>query len=203
MANPTGGYSRTVQILKIVLPLSALAVLSTLFLISERVDIDGAAARIGISELLTEQGMSAPNYVTTTADGSILSLKGARAKPIEGEAGTFEISKVELRLVQPAGGAIELVADKANIPANRNLASFFGNVALQTNNGIKVTTTSLDAATDLSLIRISDPLEALTPFGSLSAGMLEIRSYEAGEKKGSYIAHFQNGVKLIYSPQKR
>lgn len=69
MAAFDNSYSRIIFWLKIALPLLALAVLSTLFLFSPRVDIDGALpySEVDVEQLAREQRLTQPEYTSVMA----------------------------------------------------------------------------------------------------------------------------------------
>ena len=77
------GWSRLVSWLKILLPLVALALLSTLFLVSNRINPEDAIpyAEVDVAERLREPRMTAPTYAGTTTDGSSLVVSAAEARP--------------------------------------------------------------------------------------------------------------------------
>ena len=76
-------YSRLVAWLKILFPLIALAILSTLFLVARTVDPaqDLPYADVDVAELAREQRIGQPNYSGVTADGAAISLSARSALP--------------------------------------------------------------------------------------------------------------------------
>ncbi len=74
---------RVVAWLKIILPLLALAILSTLFLVARTIDPakNIPYADVDIEELTREQRIGNPNYSGVTADGTAIRLKARQAKP--------------------------------------------------------------------------------------------------------------------------
>jgi lipopolysaccharide export system protein LptC len=77
------GWSRLVALLKVLLPLTALAILSTLFLISNRINPDDALpyAEVDVEARLKEPRITAPTYAGTTSDGAALEVTAAEARP--------------------------------------------------------------------------------------------------------------------------
>lgn len=203
MANRRVGYSRFVQISKVVLPLLALGILSTLFLISRTVEISDLPLGSGIPNLLAEQAMSNPNYTTSTPGGGSVSLSGARARPDLTQPGAFEVSDVRLELQEPDGFGINLRADLGSIPADRTVARFEGNVSLSTNAGLSLETDGIEAAPDLSHVAITKPFTARLPFGEIAAGSLVLSSNINQSGVTNFTALFEGGVKLVYTPSKQ
>ncbi|MGB3251218.1 MAG: hypothetical protein WBB13_18855, partial [Tabrizicola sp.] len=67
-------HTRLVGWLKVALPLTALAILSTLFLVARRIDPEAALpyAEVDVEDLAREPRMTAPTYAGTTEDGAAL-----------------------------------------------------------------------------------------------------------------------------------
>ena len=72
-------HTRLVGWLKVILPLTALAILSTLFLVARRVDPEAALpyAEVDVEDLAREPRMTAPTYAGTTEDGAALTLSAS------------------------------------------------------------------------------------------------------------------------------
>ena len=69
-------HTRVVGWLKVALPLMALAVLSTLFLVADQIDPEDALpyAEVDVEDLAREPRMTMPSYAGITTDGAALSL---------------------------------------------------------------------------------------------------------------------------------
>ena len=80
-------HSRVVAWLKIALPLAALAVLATLFLLADRIDPDDALpyAEVDVEDRARTPRMTAPTYAGVTSDGARTELTAASAQ-IDDEA---------------------------------------------------------------------------------------------------------------------
>ncbi|MGB4909398.1 MAG: hypothetical protein WBP15_12770, partial [Tabrizicola sp.] len=76
-------HTRLVGWLKVALPLTALAILSTLFLVARRIDPEAALpyAEVDVEDLAREPRMTAPTYAGTTEDGAALTLSADEARP--------------------------------------------------------------------------------------------------------------------------
>ena len=81
-------HSRMVFLLKVILPLAALAILSTLFLISRTIDPSAAIpyATVDVADRIREPRMTAPAYAGVTADGASLTVTADQASPDTGAA---------------------------------------------------------------------------------------------------------------------
>ena len=76
-------HTRVVGWLKVMLPLTALAILSTLFLVARRIDPEAALpyAEVDVEDLAREPRMTAPTYAGTTEDGASVTLTADEARP--------------------------------------------------------------------------------------------------------------------------
>ena len=76
-------YSRTVAYLKVLLPLTALALLSTLFLISRGIDTEAVIpfAQKDIEERMRGQQLTAPFFSGTTSGGDEIMVTASTARP--------------------------------------------------------------------------------------------------------------------------
>lgn len=76
-------YSRVVSYLKVALPLAALALLSTLFLISRTINTDPSIpfADFELENRLRGQQVTAPFFTGTTATGQEITIAATKALP--------------------------------------------------------------------------------------------------------------------------
>lgn len=79
----TDRHTQIVGWLKVTLPLMALAILATLFLLADRIDPEAALpyAEVDVEGLAREPRMTAPTYAGTTSDGAALTLSANEARP--------------------------------------------------------------------------------------------------------------------------
>ncbi|MDX2483551.1 MAG: hypothetical protein QNK42_07810 [Pseudodonghicola sp.] len=193
-------YSRFVAYLKVILPLAALALLSTLFLLSSGSDPEVTLpfARQEIEERVRAQQITAPFFSGTTSDGDEITVSARLARPF-GSGGLAEAEELHARMKMAQGGLIVLRSDTGAVDPATDAAQFVGGVEITTSTGFVVRTERLDATIDT--FRASSPGEvrALGPVGDLTAGQMEIGAKNPGEPMHMI---FKNGVKLIYDPQK-
>jgi lipopolysaccharide export system protein LptC len=199
IARGTTLHSRLVAWLKVVLPLLALVILSTLFLVSRAIDPDDAIpyARVDVEERAREPRMTAPTYSGVTSDGSSLTLTADAARPAsEGNAGTA--TRVHATLVTRDGAESSFSAATAALDTAGRRLDLAGGVEIVTAEGFTITTDSLVAALDRTDVRSGGPVTATGPLGTLNAGGMTLT--QAGDP-ASHVLLFQRGVKLVYLPQ--
>lgn len=191
-------YSRTVAWLKVALPLAALALLSTLFLLSRDMDPGQAIpfADKEVQDRLRDQQITAPFFSGSTADGDQLSFSAVKITTPEGQIGTNQAENIVARIILADGPEVTILSDLAQFNIAEDLAMLEGNVRLKSSNGYKIQTHALHS--EMSSLRITAPenVQADSPFGQINAGGMTLQLAENGSAAQMV---FTNGVKLVYT----
>lgn len=200
MVRPDNPYSRFIAWLKVLLPVSALALLSTMFLISKSVDPTTSLtyARVNLDELTGDQRIDSPRFSSVTEDGAAITFSARSAVPDPEQTNVFNASGLAARIETPDGGAVDINASSAVINGQSNVVDLSGGVTLVTSTNYHIATTGLSTALDATSARTLGPVEADGPMGHLTAGQAEIT--REGEGSDTYLLVFKGGVKLIYDP---
>jgi lipopolysaccharide export system protein LptC len=195
-------HSRVVFWLKIILPLVALALLSTLFLFSRRIDTEAALpyAEVDVEDLARNQRLAAPEYAGVTEDGAAVTVRAAVARPAS-EGGAAVADTITARYETPDGMVITLSADEGSLDDVAGRLVLAGAVKIATSTGYHVTAMRLDSALDQTELHSEGSVRVLAPYGTIDAGQLDIR-HEDAEIPG-YVMVFTGGVKLVYEPAKK
>ncbi len=201
MVRPDNRYSRFIAWLKVLLPVSALALLSMMFLISKSVDPTTSLsyARVNLDELTGEQRIDSPRFSSVTEDGAAITFSARSAVPEPEQTNIFSADGLAARIETPDGGAVDINASHAIIDGNANKVDLSGGVTLVTSTNYHIATDGLSTAMDATDARTVGPVEADGPMGHLTAGQAEIT--RQGEGSDTYLLVFKGGVKLIYDPQ--
>lgn len=190
-------YSRFVAWLKVLLPLTALALLSTLFLLSRNTD-PVATIPFADDELLDrvrDEQITGPFFSGTTTDGDRVSVAAGTMRTGIGQASTVEDLSAQVDML--SGTRIILFSDAGAFDMSNAQSSLTGNVVITTSTGFKMTTDSLNADFDTMQIEAPQPVAANSPFGTLNAGQMRLE--KRGPEENSHLI-FTDGVKLIYDP---
>lgn len=192
-------HTRVVGWLKVALPLTALAVLATLFLLSDRIDPDAALpyAEFDIEDRAREPRMTAPSYAGTTSDGASLVLKAETARPAAPDA-PARAQELLLELATPDGGRTEVRAAAAEIDQDRRKLVLSGGVTISTGTGYRMETAEVLAHMDRSGLESTGEVTATGPAGDLRAGGMTIS--QDNRTAGAYVLVFNRGVRLVYRP---
>jgi lipopolysaccharide export system protein LptC len=193
-------HSRLIGWLKIILPLVALAILSTLFLVARTVDPNDAIpyAEVDVEDRLREPRITSPSYAGLTEDGAALTVTANEARPQAEDGAGARASALVATLETPDGARTDLRANAGQIdPAARRIL-LSGGVTISTSSGWRVQSESISAAMDTTDISAPTPVTATGPAGTLSAQSMQL-TQDAG-RDGSYLLVFNGGVKLVYQP---
>jgi len=193
-------YSRLVSWLKILFPLIALALLSTLFLLSRAIDPEVTIpfAETEVQERLRDQQVTGPFYSGTTDEGDLISFSAEKLTTPRGETGTNEAQDMRAVLDLQSGAQIVLNAALAKVDAAADRAELAGDVRVTTSTGYRIHSEQMTSNLTTLDITSPGPVDASSPAGDISAGAMTItnRQNEAGSQM-----LFTKGVKLVYTPQ--
>jgi lipopolysaccharide export system protein LptC len=193
-------HSTLVAWLKVLLPLAALGILSTLFLVSRTINPEDAIpfAEVDVADRIREPRVTAPTWAGMTEDGSALTVTAAEARPAGTADTNANATSLRAVLEMPDGGQAELVAatGRLDIAAQRLIVE--GGVTVTTSSGYTLRTEALDAALDRTALTAPGALEGDGPGGHLNAGSMELTATGGTPKR--YVMVFKNGVRLLYRP---
>jgi len=200
MAHYDNSYSRLVAWLKILLPLLALAILSTLFLVARTIDPAQTIpyAQVDIERLTREQRIGKPQYTAVTRDGAAVSLSAAAARPENGDTGRIAGEDVAAGIDLPGGGRVEINAARITLDSAAALASIHGGVVLTSSAGYVLRTDALAVSLDDTRVIAEGAVLAEAPAGRLSADGFELIG--DGSAAAPYELVFKGRVKLVYDP---
>lgn len=189
--------TRIVRWLRVLLPLLALVLLSTLFLFSRHSDTESQIpyAEVDAESMARDPRMVAPQYSGVTDDGAQIRLEASQADIGKVQAG----QDLRLDWQRPDGLKADLTAPDAGVQGDT--IQLRGGVQMTTSSGWTVDADQIDAATNRSQITANDGVEAQAPFGQITAQQMELKPKgEAGQDDGDAILNFSGGVRLIYQP---
>lgn len=191
-------HSQLVGWAKIILPLCALALLSTLFLFARGANDAANIDLTEISEIAREQRVSAPEFSGMTNTGAVVFVNAKAARPDLERPDTINADDMRLRMDNPDGTYLEVNAVKGEVDGRAQIARFLGLARLETSNGYALETNGLVAELETGTVTSDGLLEIRAPFGTLVAGKVTFQtsSADAGQQM-----LFTDGVRLLYTPQ--
>ncbi|MCY4287922.1 MAG: LPS export ABC transporter periplasmic protein LptC [Aestuariivita sp.] len=195
-------YSRRVNFLKLTLPLVALGLLSTTFLLSRSIDPMDALpfGDAADPERLSEQRVTKPRFVGLTERGHEIIVRAEVARPETG--GRFadaEDVTAFITLSKNPTKRVMLQSKSGILDHERKVARFVGDVRITTSSGYELTTAALESSLDELRVESEGDVQGQSPLGQLAAGKMVV--YEDSRTQETSI-RFTNGVELRYDPKR-
>lgn len=193
------GYSRLVAWLKVLLPLVALGLLSTLFLISGNA---GQQAQIpfaqkDIEDRLSSRQVTQPFFSGTTSNGDRIHIAAEKMTTEGGQIGENRIEAVSAQFDLLGGTRVSLLSDFGRFSMRDQTADLTGNVVFTTSDGYRLSTDRLDAMIAELHVHAPGPVVGDGPLGTLNAGSMLLEQREGQESPHLL---FTGGVKMVYEP---
>jgi lipopolysaccharide export system protein LptC len=195
MFNDENFYSQFVGFLKVTLPLAALILMSTVFLFARAPSPETTVPYAEIQEIAREPGLSGAQFSGVADDGSVISLTARNTRPV-GDIITADTLLAGIDTVD--GTRIDISAGTGEINNSAQTARLTGLARMVTSNGYEMETAGFIANFSTGRIVSEGALEVQAPFGALTAGNLVIETPEGTDEQ---VMLFQNGVRLVYTPQ--
>jgi len=187
--------SRLIAGAKVLLPLAALGLLSTVFLLAREpggpVDIPYAR----LEEIARDPRVDGPRLAGVAPDGTAVALSAERVSPLAGRLDAFTLEAPRLETSGTDGTAI-LRAAAGEVDAAERTLRLTGGVQLESSAGIEVDTP--EATADLATgTLVAGSVIATAPLGRIEAGGLTLHQ---GEGEGARLV-FNRGVRVLYHPE--
>lgn len=198
MAAADNLHSQIVGWAKIILPLCALALLSTLFLFARSTTEPSEIALAEVEAIAREQRVSAPEFSGVTDDGAIIVISAKTARPDTTQPDIVSIDEMRMRMDNANGSHIEIMATTGEVDGRTRVARFLGLARLETSDGYEMETNKLIAQLDTGVVTSDGLLEIRAPFGQLTAGKVTFLVASEGTAQEML---FTDGVRLLYTPQ--
>ncbi|MEB8389268.1 LPS export ABC transporter periplasmic protein LptC [Rhodobacteraceae bacterium KMM 6894] len=193
-------HSTVVAWMKIILPLGALGLFSTLFLLSNPVDLTNSipVAQVDLERRAQDQGVTNPSFAGVATGGEQVSFKAAMVRPDpENDAHLLaDLPRAQMHLI--GGAVIDIRAETGESDQVYSTVKLMDDVRIFTTTGYDIRTDLLTAEFDTLRAESPGPVTGKGPPGDLSAGAMVLVIDAQAET-----AHlrFTDGVKLIYTPQ--
>lgn len=190
-------YSTLVAWTKVVLPLIALALLSTLFLFSNTPNPENALpdANIDVAGLAQEQRLSRPRFAGTLIDGRAVTLNADTAVQQSANPNLLHLTNVESDFTLGDDDTALITAQEGDFDLARQIIELAGTVSVLTTSGYQLLSDQISMA--MTTMQMVSP-GAVTVTGSgltLEAGAMELTGSD-----GQALFSFTGGVRLLYDP---
>ena len=191
-------HSRLVSVLKVLLPLIALVLLSTLFLFSRKINPEDAIpyATVDVEDRLRDPKMTDAGFAGMTADGSSLTIAAVEAKPTA-EGGALKL--VQGLLQTPDGAKTELASAAVALVSAQKMIELSDGAELRAASGYVVQAQGFGVSTADTRVESRGAISAIGPGGQLSADHMLLSQQGAN---GPYLLVFNGKVRLLYQPKR-
>lgn len=194
-------YTRIIRGLKVTLPLVALVLLSTMFLLSKKIDPTAAIALSdrAFREKIDNSQLSNPKYDGTTNDGNSMNVTAQSARPDPEVEGKTYGKIVDAVINLDNGEVMTVTSDTGVVDEAADLAVLSGNVHIITTDGYDFKTSQLTSLISKVEGESAGPVEGFGPPGTLNAGKMFVRTEDA---TGNVHLLFTKGVHVVYTKPK-
>ena len=201
MATYDNTYSRFIAWLKVLLPVMALILLSTMFLISRSIDPTQALiyAKVDVEDMARTQRITGPRFQGVTDDGAAVSFQAESAQPDLENPAIYTATKLEAKISTPDGGIMDIFAAEGLVDGDKSILEMTGGVSLRTSTNYAIETDGLRAALDVAWAESTGRVIAEGPVGKITAGRVVLTNLD--KETGTYLLVFKDGVKMVYNPK--
>lgn len=196
-------YSRFIALMRVVLPLAALAILSTLFLLSRNTDLTAELpfAEAEIRERTRDRAVSDVLFSTVTGDGDEVTVSAATFAASRTNINQSDATELWAQIDLTNETRITMSSDTGIINLLDRAVDLNGNVQIITSTGYDIRSDAVNGVfANGTRFETPGPVQAKLPMGTLDAGNLRFEALN-GPNSAQFV--FTNGVKLIYDPKDR
>ena len=204
MARGTGIYSQVVAGLKVLLPVIALGLLSTLFLFSRTNDPTRNLPRATVESLKDRASETATGAIYTglTENGAEVTMHAQVARPDPAFVDRLLADGFDAEIDFEDGSSVRINAPSAEMNNADATARITGGVEIESSTGYTMRTEALTSAMERIEIESDGPVDADGPSGTLQAGKLRIVADESPDaEEGDVTLLFTDGVRMVYERQ--
>lgn len=200
-----GAYSRLVSFLKILLPLLALAILSSVFLTQTEDTFEGGLvfSKTDLETLGDGLTIRDPRFTGTSSRGDLFSISAETATPDRAQPKLIDIVNTVTEAKFADGLGVTLTAAKARADLTSQVVTLSGGLRIVTSDGYVILSDGGIADLRAGMVTSSGPVTADGPAGKIEAGRVkfETQSSPAGTGLENRIVKFDNGVRVTITPR--
>lgn len=193
-------HSHMVAGLKVILPLAALALLSSLFLVARTRTPEGELpfSKRDLAELAARQSVDNPDFSSVTDDGHRIHVVARTAVPRDGDTDVIDAEEMEGTLETVGGETIWVTANAGTLHPSDSLVDLSGSVRITSSTGYTLETEEMTADLDASAMETLAPARVHGPMGTIDADRMWLETHP--DNPNAIRAVFKGDVKLVYVP---
>jgi lipopolysaccharide export system protein LptC len=192
-------WSKSVRLMKVVMPLGALAILSTLFLLSRKPDAVMDLSGVDPSDLA--QTLANPKFAGVSEQGDAFSLSARAANPDPEGPDRIRIDELNLAVDLHDGSRIEARAPLGLIDMRDKSVSLTGDPVVTTSGGYEIRAANLVIGYGEVRMASSDAIRITGPTGVITADHLALT--DAGPGASDYQLVLTGNVHMTYLPPEK
>jgi lipopolysaccharide export system protein LptC len=199
MASDPGLHSRIVGVLKVGLPLVALGMLASIFLVqTDRFGGDLSFSRGDIDALGKGLRITNPTFTGTTQGQDRFRFTAALVEPDAAPPERAKITTLAGEVALNNGPVVELEADSGDLHIPTERLDVAGNVRIRTSEGYRMAAEQATLDLRAGSLIAGNAVETTGPLGRIDSGSLTIQPAAASGEARRF--SFGNGVRLVYDP---
>lgn len=198
-----GLYSRLVGLLKVALPLVAVALMATVFLVQKEDKITGGVVFTQGDRDTMRDGLAInnPELSGITATGDRFFMTAVRAIPDGNTLNEVALERITARTEYLSGRKVYLKAHEGTAFVPEQRVHLMGDIEINTTDGYVGVTQTASADLANGEIFADSPVVIDGPTGRLEAGSMRITNEpDATGARNNQMFTFENGVKLTFQP---
>lgn len=195
-------HSRVVRVLRWVLPLVALILLASIFVLSNssKLQYGLILADSKLAELAVGQKITNPQFSGVTRGGDAFTIAAEWALPDAPKPERIELSKPRTTIDFESGRALEVAAGSGLLNLETSEATLADEVNVITSSGFVATSSSLLMNFRTGNLSSGGPVHADSPMGTIDAGSMTLTQDLDENPAGQAVLQFTKSVKLVYKP---
>lgn len=199
MAADPGLHSRIVGVLKVGLPLVAIGMLASLFLVqTDRLGGNLIFSQGDIDALGQGLRITNPTFTGTTRGQDQFRFTAALVEPDAAPPERAKITTLAGEVVLHNGPTVELEADAGDLHIPTERLDVAGNVRIRTSEGYRMAAEQATLDLRAGSLVAGNTVETTGPLGRIDSGSLTIQPAAASGEARRF--SFGNGVRLVYDP---
>lgn len=204
MAGRQGGYSRFIAFAKIALPLTALALVASVFLVSAPDDFEGAKlvfSKADLEELRSSLRVKDAVLTGRSPSGEIYKFSADLVIPDGPSSTQLTATAFRGEIEYPGGLRVNLISPMAIVWLDDQIAELSGGVELRTSDGYSAFAERVSSNFRSGVVESDRPVSATGPFGDINAGSFRLFRQQdaAGKLTENPVILFENKVRLVFT----
>lgn len=192
------------QAMRLGLPLGAVVLMSTIFLVSVTVDPNRAVVLSGLdpAEITREPRIGGARFAAVGESGTALNIVAVTLRsgidPQQGGPLDLILDAPRGEVTFATGGSATFQAEHGRLDQISDTVVLTGAVELQTSTGYRMTLTSLQSDLGGEEVTGTGPVAGVGPAGQIAAQSVTLRA--TTPESGAYVLAFVGDVRLLYIP---